>query len=142
VFKSKGRLSLRPRKAKRGADLISDALPRALPSVGGPTDVMNQPGLFGHLGRRYRNHKAVQIGQNRAAGVISWFDTLMPNFFRKISSARQSDLPQARAVDSSSRNAVSISSARTKRFPSPRCAISQCLQQSKGPLRQFAQRLV
>ena len=39
-------------------------------------------------------------GLNRAAGAISLFDTLMPNLLRKISSARQSDLPQARTVDS------------------------------------------
>ena len=27
-------------------------------------------GMFGHLGRRYRNHKAVQEVLNRAAGVM------------------------------------------------------------------------
>jgi hypothetical protein len=32
---------VRPRKDKRGADLISDALPRALRSVAAPSDVMN-----------------------------------------------------------------------------------------------------
>jgi hypothetical protein len=53
---------------------------------------MNWARLFGHLRHRYRNHKSVRQGLNRAAGVVSWFDTLMPNFFRKISSARQSDL--------------------------------------------------
>jgi hypothetical protein len=69
-----------------------DALPRALRSVAATAEVMNCARLVGHLGRCYRNHKAVQIGLNRAAGVVSWFDTLVPNFFRKISSARQSDL--------------------------------------------------
>jgi hypothetical protein len=48
----------------------------------------------------------------------------MANFFRKSSSARQSDLPRAQTADSSSTNAVNFSSARTtKRFPSPRCSI-------------------
>jgi len=42
---------------------------------------MNWARLFGHLGRCYRNHKAVRIGLNRPAGVISWFGTLMLNFF-------------------------------------------------------------
>jgi hypothetical protein len=58
-------------KGKRGADLTSDALPRALPSVAAPSEVMNCAGLFGHLGRCYRNHKAVRIRLNRAAGVLS-----------------------------------------------------------------------
>ena len=50
---------------------------------------------------------------------------LIPNTqrHRKISSPRQSDLPQAQTADSKSKNAVSLSSACTmKRFPSSRCA--------------------
>ena len=43
--------------------------------------------------------------------------------FEKISLTCQANLPQAQTADSSSKNAVSFSSARTiKRFPSSRCA--------------------
>jgi hypothetical protein len=46
----------------------------------------------------------------------------MPSF-EKTSSLCQGNLPQVRIVASSSKNAVSFSSARTmKRFPSSRCA--------------------
>jgi hypothetical protein len=84
------------RRLPRVRLVIFDALPRALRSVAALSGVMNWARLFGHLGRCYRNHKAVRIGLNRPAGAISWFDTLMPNFCRKISSARQSDFAQAR----------------------------------------------
>jgi hypothetical protein len=43
--------------------------------------------------------------------------------FEKNPTARQTNSPEARIIDSSSRNAVNFSSARkTKRFPSQRCA--------------------
>ena len=46
--------------------------------------------------------------------------------FEKISPTRQDNSPQARIADSTSTNAVSFSSApRTKRFPSPRCALAR-----------------
>src|ERR1700730_6329196 len=47
---------------------------------------------------------------------------LTPPSFEKISPVRQVNSPQPRIADSSSRNAVSFSSARTMdRFPLPRC---------------------
>ena len=88
-----------------------------------PDDVMNYAWRFGYLGRRYRNRKTVHIEVKRAARAISWFSYPNTQHHRKVLSARQSDLPQARTADSSSTNAVSFSSAcTTKRFPSPRCA--------------------
>src|ERR1700730_3031546 len=50
-------------------------------------------------------------------------DPLAPPSFEKISSDCQANSAQARIADSSSRNAVNFSSARTtKRFPSSPCA--------------------
>jgi hypothetical protein len=95
------------------ASFISDALLPALISVAAPSDVMNWARLFGHLRHRYRNYKSVRQRLNRKAGVISWFDTLSPNFFRKISSARQSYLCKRGLFASSSRKPVSFSPACT-----------------------------
>jgi hypothetical protein len=58
------------RSGRNGADLISDALPRALLSVAASSDVMNWARVFGRLGHCYHNHKAVRTGLNRPAGVI------------------------------------------------------------------------
>jgi hypothetical protein len=58
-------------------------------------------------------------GEAPSPGFRSWFKEIL----QKISPTCQINLPQARTADSSSKNAVCLSSARaTKRFPSPQCA--------------------